>query len=471
MDRIYFDKQIFSHLFKGKDSRYTKLLVDIMESKRHLLFCYSHAHLLDLKNDKTEIKYDELAFMSQIVDDNYISYDAIEKSTSCYLASPQEAFAQIDSEDDVISFSGLFENINLDYATPEQAAQIESAKRMLTEPSSLFDFSALQDLPEEQKSLFNRLVPSGNSSMLDWLNSFAGFYRQMNEEKDIYKGLRKIVDGGFNNGKFVVNYDNIDFNDDLKNSLIKKSFTDFVYDSLNPDGKKEVSTYDFHCNAYFMLDLLGISKEPSKTVKFRNVMNDGFHSYYGAFCDYVVSDDNGFIKKSKVLYKLLGIETKVFHIDDFVGYFLLLKNSFESDVRSFTNLLVHDLSNSLVLGSKKSIKFNRVTTYLKPHHKYIGHFNSLESMVEDGVNYILFSKQSKNYSKFDFYREYKLVINNLIRLFGEDIDLKGDFKWEQEIEEIRNCIWTGRRWQLGKLKLILEINEGSKKFCMLITLK
>jgi hypothetical protein len=132
---------------------------------------------------------------------------------------------------------------------------------------------------------------------------------------------------------------------------------------------------------------------------------------------------------------------------------------------------VHDLSNSLVLGSKKSIKFNRVTTYLKPHHKYIGHFNSLESMVEDGVNYILFSKQSKNYSKFDFYREYKLVINNLIRLFGEDIDLKGDFKWEQEIEEIRNCIWTGRRWQLGKLKLILEINEGSKKFCMLITLK
>ncbi|RZK33480.1 MAG: hypothetical protein EOO61_15230 [Hymenobacter sp.] len=95
----------------------------------------------------------------------------------------------------------------------------------------------------------------------------------------------------------------------------------------------------------------------------------------------------------------------------------------------------------------------------------------MESMVEDGVNYILFSKKSKNYSKFDFYREYKLVINNLIRLFGKDIDFKGDFKWEKEIQEIRNRTWTGRRWQLGKLKLILEVNEGSEKFCMLIALK
>jgi hypothetical protein len=473
MNRIYFDKQIFSHLFKGKDSRYVKLLMDIIESKQHLLFCYSHAHLLDLKNDKTSIKYDELAFMKQIVDDNYISYDASEKNTSCYLASPQEAFTQVDYEDDTLSFLSLFDDINLDFATPEQVEQIEKAKRILTEPSSLFDFSALHDLPEEQRVLFNKLIPgkSGDSSMLDWLNSFSGFYNQMNEEKNIYKVLRNIVDGGLNNGKFVVNYDDIDFDDDLKNSLIKKSFSQFVYDSLNPDGKKEISAYDFHCNAYFMLDLLGISKEPAKTVKFRNVLNDGFHSYYGGFCDYVVSDDNGFIKKSRVLYKLFGIETKVFHIDEFINYFNLLRNSFEPDVQSFSDLLIHDLATGLVLGSKKSIKFNRVTTYIKPAHYYIGHFNYLENMVEDGVNYILFSKTSKNYSNFDFYREYKLVINNLLRLFGEDIDLKGDFKWEEEIEEIKNHNWAGRRWELGKLKLILEINEGSKKFCMLIALK
>lgn len=473
MDRIYFDKQIFSHLFRGKDSRYVKLLVDILDSKQHLLFCYSHAHLLDLKNDKTPVKYDELAFMNQIVDDNYISYDSDIKNASCYLASPQESFAQIDSENDTISFSSLFEDIKLDFATPEQVAQIEKAKRVLTEPSALFNFSALQQLPEEQRILFNRLIPneSGERSMLDWINSFAGFYSQMNEDKDIYKGLRKIVDGGLNNGKFVVSYDDIDFNDDLKNSLIKKSFREFVYDSLSSDGKKEVSTYDFHCNAYFMLDLLGISKEPAKNVRFRNVMNDGFHSYYGAFCDYVVSDDNGFIKKSRVLYKLPGIETRVFHIDEFISYFNLLKNSFEQDARSFIDLLMHDLSNSLVLGIKKSINFNRTTTYLKPIHKYISHFNSLESMIEDGINYILFSKKFKNYSNFDFYREYVLVINNLIRLFGEDIDLKGEFEWEEEIEEIKNRNWTGRRWELGKLKLILEINEGSKKFCMLIALK
>jgi hypothetical protein len=39
-------------------------------------------------------------------------------------------------------------------------------------------------------------------------------------------------------------------------------------------------------------------------------MNDGYHSYYGAFCDYVVSDDQGFLKKTKAMYKLLNIKNR-----------------------------------------------------------------------------------------------------------------------------------------------------------------
>ena len=56
MERIYFDKQIFSHLYKGEKLVYQKFLKDLLQSKDGFLFCYSHGHLLDLKNDKTEIK-------------------------------------------------------------------------------------------------------------------------------------------------------------------------------------------------------------------------------------------------------------------------------------------------------------------------------------------------------------------------------------------------------------------------------
>ncbi len=63
MERIYFDKQIFSHLFKQENPVYQNLLIQLLADKHHFLFCYSHAHLLDLKNDKTDIKYKELEFI------------------------------------------------------------------------------------------------------------------------------------------------------------------------------------------------------------------------------------------------------------------------------------------------------------------------------------------------------------------------------------------------------------------------
>ncbi|MBS1783047.1 MAG: hypothetical protein JSS78_08260 [Bacteroidetes bacterium] len=72
------------------------------------MFCYSHAHLLDLKNDKTDIKYKELKFFEQLVGDNYLSYHATEKRTSGYLAKPLEAFKDVEIDDEPISFTNLF---------------------------------------------------------------------------------------------------------------------------------------------------------------------------------------------------------------------------------------------------------------------------------------------------------------------------------------------------------------------------
>ena len=148
----------------------------------------------------------------------------------------------------------------------------------------------------------------------------------MNEDKTVYKNLRNITDKHLNNGKFTVDYNKIDFNEDLKDSVLQKSFIDFVTDNLDPNGKKEFSNYDFFTNAYLNLDILGISKESSKNVRFNNMLNDAIHSYYGAYCDCVVSDDSGFLKKTRTLYKLLGIDTKVLNADEFIRTFEFIAN-------------------------------------------------------------------------------------------------------------------------------------------------
>ncbi len=304
---------------------------------------------------------------------------------------------------------------------------------------------------------------------MEWTEHFMGTLKSMEEDKTVYKGLRNVVDKHINNSKYTVEYDKIEFNDDLKNSVLQKSFIEYVNKNLNPNGDKEITDYDFYTNAYFTLDLLGISKEPSKSVKFRNVLNDGFHSYYGAFCDYIVSDDNGFLKKTKALDKLLNIETKVFHIDEFINHYYLLSNSFEPDVNSFFQLLINDLKNGLVIDSKNSLKYNRTITVIKPFHNFLGYFNRIDSMTEDNKDYILLRRETKHYSYFSFFREYEGLVNNAFKLFGYDTDYKGEFVWNKEVQEIQSQKWNGRFWDMGTLTIHLEINKGINEICLLIT--
>jgi hypothetical protein len=135
-------------------------------------------------------------------------------------------------------------------------------------------------LPERITKSLEKVLPFGFQSMtlMQWTEHFMGMYKNMQENKTVYKGVRNMTDKHFNNGKYTVNYDEIDFNEDLKDSHFQKTFLDYVKSNINPNGDKSISKYGFYTNAYFTLDLLGISKEQSKNVRFNNILNDGIHS-------------------------------------------------------------------------------------------------------------------------------------------------------------------------------------------------
>ena len=75
MVTIYFDKQLFSHLFKSQEEKYLVLREKILSHRDEFIFTYSNAHLFDLQQDTTDIKYDEMDFMQSIVDGNHIFYE------------------------------------------------------------------------------------------------------------------------------------------------------------------------------------------------------------------------------------------------------------------------------------------------------------------------------------------------------------------------------------------------------------
>jgi hypothetical protein len=97
MSRIYFDSNVFSNLRKREQPKYMALKEAIEKYKNNLIFVFSHAHIRDKINDTSNFKFEDFAYMKDLVDDNYLSYHAIEKNTCFYLANPHEVFQENDA--------------------------------------------------------------------------------------------------------------------------------------------------------------------------------------------------------------------------------------------------------------------------------------------------------------------------------------------------------------------------------------
>lgn len=98
MVTIYLDKQVFSHLFNAKEEKYSLLREKILSHKDEFIFFYSNAHLFDLQDDKTDIKYTEMEYMQSIVSGYHLIYENHKQEV--IKQSPRNAFETIGKIED-----------------------------------------------------------------------------------------------------------------------------------------------------------------------------------------------------------------------------------------------------------------------------------------------------------------------------------------------------------------------------------
>ena len=173
---------------RGENPVYQSFLSHLLNNKDKFLYCYSHGHLLDLKNDKTDTKYTELDFISKLVSDNYLTYHATEKRTSCFLAKPIEAFEDVDVDDEPLSLASLFDELDLNLATPDQSnTKLNLQKNPQLIRQIDFGFPQLEDIPKEFLEPLKKILPIGQGSMtlVDWMEHFMGMLKTMEEDKKI----------------------------------------------------------------------------------------------------------------------------------------------------------------------------------------------------------------------------------------------------------------------------------------------
>ncbi len=454
MVTIYLDKQVFSHLFNARNEKYSLLHEKICSHKNEFIFFYSNAHLFDLQDDKTNIKYAEMEFMQTIVEGNRLIYES--SIQQVMKQSPRDAFETVGKVGD---FSWL-DNFDVSKIPEEQLNTI----------NNIVDIS-IRDLKGELglNWLTKRVPISANELQVDipTFKSLVNFIAyNFYENKEAYKWVRDNTIAIYNPKEIKANGEDI-FNDQLSSSPLGLSFIEMIKAILTQIGLSSIDSATVYYLSYMFLDLLGVNKEARKKVKFQNLQVDCIHSFFGSYCDCIVSDDEGMRIKSKTLYKLFNFSTKVYSIDEFIEKFDEAINNNKKSASEYFDEVINDYITKNVLWIEKGPE--QTLTYLNTSNKFFGYFNCMvERISKDETDIIL--HKSNDLKQPIHTREIEIIVNRLAKIFN---DMGANFTLFNEAVELPLLIddnWK-RVLIFNNAEICLTKFKDTPMLCLWIKLK
>lgn len=469
MNRVYLDSNIYRYLKINQGNNSSSLFERLIQSKDEIMFYYSYAHLSDLSKDKTNKKFDDLNFMEQLVDSNFLMLNADEKFVNVQIANPTEAYNSMNFApiNEAIDFQELFAEMEIkEDDSIELKEAKEKMKMVFNMPLSSLGIPNLSDSIEENNPI-NKLLPSlsENGTFLDLMKGMLNTFTDLHEDPTIWRDFRSYSIKSLGNNLFNIDVNDNSFNELLKETPLQKSFLEFVEETFTHNKSLEKQReYNFFINAYNCLNLLGLDKEKNKKVVFSSFQNDAQHAYYAAHCEYLVSDDEQLLVKARILYNLFGIETKVLNFNEFEEYI----NKKEKDDLSF-DLFAKSLGEVFENGTLEDDfeiedQNKRVLVY-KLDKALFNFFNRLNLVItnKDTPMYIFYN-EIKNYSRFTSFTEFKKITDKIVTVLGTDSNNKSEFT-EEDRKLIIEDSWQGRVWHFQNESFCLEVEQNEKKLC------
>jgi hypothetical protein len=463
MIRVYLDWNVFSYLNNFKDSKEPYISLDriLNTNKGNILIPYTSAHLSDLitsykKSEKGKAKtLENLDYLAELTDHRCILYNPKEATTYPDNYDIKEYFYELLDNDNLLSngMEGLFGGT----AVAGLFSSVLDILKLL--PSGIDTNNANQAIGKSPilNEAFKQFTQP--SSFYDLLDASLSLTNKYNTEPTFYRNIRNAsLDELQISNDYTQTTNPIDeIGKVIQSTPIKKDFEEFADANLkNYFGDKKPSRFDVFTNYYFTLDYFGYYRDKV----FKNMLQDAFHAYYGAHCDFFVTDDDNTYHKAKAIYEYLNIDTVVCKTQHFISEFYakaILNNTSE---RNITEIIYEIIATSFVLKSSLDESLNPVDVY-KVTHYVLSYFNRLQvTHNADKSLSIYLYKNSKNYSSFYFFKEIETITNKLVAQFGLDINARAEYIKEIETQELIDNKWNGRFWQLGKTKVTLNMQES-----------
>lgn len=454
MVTIYLDKQVFSHLFNAREEKYARLREKILSHKDEFIFFYSNAHLFDLQDDKTDIKYSEMEFMQSIVDGNRLIYEASKQEVM--KQSPRDAFETIGKVGD---FSWM-ENFDFSQLTVEQRNAI----------NNIADISVKDLKGELGFDWLTKRTPISSEELQVDVTTFKSLMNfiayNFYENKEAYKQIRDKTIANYNPKEIKADGDE-KFNEQLSSSPLGLSFIETIKAVLAQTGLSSSDSATIYYMSYMMLDLFGVNKEARKKVKFQNMQADCCHSFFGSYCDCIVSDDEGLRLKSKTLYKLFNFDTKVYSIDEFIEKFEEAINNNKKSGRKYFDEIFNDYIARQILRTE--ITPEHTLTYLNTSNKFFGYFNCMIERKSDNETVIILHKNN-DLNQPMLVREIEIIVNRMVKVFndmGANFTL---FDEAVELPQLKADNWN-RILVLNDADICLTKFKETPMLCLWIKLK
>lgn len=466
MQRVYFDWNIFSSLKKSKEESepYISIFSIIEKNKRHLLFPYSPAHLNDLgrsfnKSERAkQLTYQDLDFLNELTLGHGLYEDYKTKKITPIVRSPREYFDEIQEMNfkDDLDFES--------YISTQDDTEIrrlwESLINLFKHIPSGLNTHQLDNIPAEYnkfKNLFE--LTNKEDNFLNLLKDVTKILNAPEEYSGAYTDSRKATIKQMKIDTNPKNWgDPFEYLDKvLSKAKVGKNFMEMMDSSLKLSNKdKPISRFDQFVNYYLSLDTFGFYSDS----KVPNLMDDASHAYYGAYCDYFVSNDRRTRAKAKAVYNKLNITTKVCDAKSFPTEFYKFNFIGKGMTDSIFDEIIDAIENSLVLLNTIDNELNPSSVY-KIDYPVISYFNRLQ-MTDYGEAHTLFLyKKKENYSDFMFWTETEALVNKVVSELGTD-NYNRSFFSEEDKEELRNQTWKGRTW--GKAQKFVSLYYADKPF-------
>ena len=448
MIKVYCDWNVISQMRNGTHEE----LKNIIFNNEKLFIPFSTAHIGDIfssykeNENQTSLITDDLQFLSDLTNNKCLFNSDHDIVLDDY--APIDLFQQRIDEKDLftdISLDGLGESLDPDL----RQIFLEQLKSTHIDDA----FKKAFENPESATAL-ERIFPGLRANP-----TLEGFFKAFNEmrkglnDREGYKDLRQIVQSGLGINR-----------DQMFDSVDPFQMINRKYDKLNINPQSYITKgnhapewFDEITTEYLLLDMHGyqedkvtISKNRKET--FKNTTEDSFHCAFASTCNFLITNDNRSLKKTKVVYEKLNIPTVVFKPNEFVEYY-----------KSYLSLN-HELSEVIIpieIANNSQFFESRLDgatlkTYILPYFLF-DFFNKILLLIPDNGERPIFLLSQYTTSHFRVYlMELKKLYHTISITLGMDIDNYGEIAEDEFLQ----TDWKGRKWKLNNIELRLERLNG-----------